>query len=160
MSLVIRKMRPKDAQAFLEVHHRAVRSIAAKDYPSTVIDAWAPLPITEEAVEKVRSNPDGEFRLVAEVDQRVVGIGVLAVGNSELRACYVDPSVSRRGVGSALVRRIERAARQRGLGTLELDSSITAEPFYAALGYSSYGYAVHVLASGQPMGCVKMRKKL
>jgi putative acetyltransferase len=69
-------MRPEDARAFLEVHHAAVHEIAARDYPSTVIEAWAPLPLTEDAIKPVRLNPDGEYRLIAEIDVRIVGIGV------------------------------------------------------------------------------------
>ena len=160
MSLVIRKMDPGDAQAFLEVHHAAVREIAAKDYPPTVVEDWARLPLTEDAIERVRANPDNEFRLVAEVEGRIVGIGALVVENSELRACYVAPGASRKGVGSALVREIERVARGQGLAFLEVESSITAEPFYAMLGYSVLERGNHILRSGQAMACVKMRKEL
>jgi putative acetyltransferase len=41
--VVIREMRSEDARAFLDVHHAAVRGIAAKDYPLAVIEAWAPM---------------------------------------------------------------------------------------------------------------------
>jgi hypothetical protein len=59
--VLVREMRPDDAREFLEVHHAAVRGIAARDYRSTVIEPWAPLPLTDEAVEWVRSIPDGEY---------------------------------------------------------------------------------------------------
>jgi hypothetical protein len=61
--LTIREMRPDDAQAFLEVHHAAVRAMATKDYPPSVIEAWAPLPLTEDAVERVRKNVENEYRV-------------------------------------------------------------------------------------------------
>jgi len=72
MTLSIREMRPEDARAFLEVHHAAVRGLASKDYAPEVIEAWAPMPITARHVEGVQSNPDGEYRLVAEIDGRLV----------------------------------------------------------------------------------------
>jgi putative acetyltransferase len=53
MTLVIREMRDDDARSFLEVHHAAVRRIAVRDYPPEVIEAWAPLPITQVAMEAV-----------------------------------------------------------------------------------------------------------
>ena len=65
LTVSIREMRPADARAFLEVHHRAVRELAAADYPLDVIEAWAPLPITPEHVDFVRSTADREYRLVA-----------------------------------------------------------------------------------------------
>lgn len=160
MSLVIRHMNSGDARAFLEVHHSAVRQIAAKDYPVAVVEDWAPLPITEEAIEHVRANPENEVRLVAEIEGRIAGIGVLITETAELRACYVAPEASRKGVGSALVREIERIARGHGLTFLRLTSSITAEPFYAALGYQILGHGRHTLNSGQVMACVRMRRDL
>jgi putative acetyltransferase len=61
MSLTVREMRAADARAFLEVHHAAVRGIAAKDYPPDVIEAWAPLPLTRRLIAGVRANPDGDI---------------------------------------------------------------------------------------------------
>lgn len=158
--VVIREMRPKDAQAFLEVHHAAVRGIAVKDYPLAVIEAWAPMPVTEDAIEWVRANPDKEFRLIAEIAGRVVGIGAAVFESVELRACYVAPDAGRKGVGSALVKKIEHAAREQGAPRLELDSSLTAESFYRTIGYEVVERGEHVLGNGQRMACVKMRKEL
>ena len=117
--ILIRDMRLEDARAFLEIHHAAVHGLAPKDYSPDVIDAWAPMPILDEHVEKVRSNPDREMRLIAERDGRIVGIGCLIAGNGELRACYVSPEASRRGVGSAIVGAIELAAREQGVAHLD-----------------------------------------
>jgi hypothetical protein len=71
-SLSVREMRSEDARAFLEVHHKAVRELAADSYPSDVIEAWAPLPITEKHVQFVCSNADQEFRLVAELNGEII----------------------------------------------------------------------------------------
>jgi putative acetyltransferase len=156
MTLLIREMRQEDARAFLEVHHAAVRGLASKDYSPEVIEAWAPMPITIQHVGHVQSNSDGEYRLGAEIDGRLVGIGV--VQKNELRGCYVTPSASRRGVGSALLREIERAAREQGMTYLEAESSLTAEPFYIGSGYLVREHGEHVLWNGQRMACIKMRK--
>ena len=160
MSLTVREMRAADARAFLEVHHAAVRGIAAKDYPPDVIEAWAPLPLTRRLIAGVRANRDGEYRLIAEIDGLVVGIAALVAGNNELRACYVAPQACRKGVGSALMREIERAAREQGAAFLETDSSLTAAPFYAGRGYQILGYGEHILPNGRRMSCAKMRKDL
>jgi putative acetyltransferase len=151
-------MRREDARRFLEIHHAAVRGLAAGDYPPSVIEAWA-RPITDHAIERFLANRDGEFRLVAEIDGEPVGIGAIVVSHSELRACYVTPSVARRGVGTALVAKIEGIAREHRLGHLELESSITAEPFYAALGYEVESRGELLLSPDVPMAAVKMRKR-
>jgi putative acetyltransferase len=117
-----------------------------------VIEAWAPMPITPQDVEAVQSNLEGEYRLVAEIDDRwVVGISSIVAQKNELRACYVVPSASRRGVGSALLREIERAARERGSTYLEAESSLTAAPFYISNGYQVLERGEHVLHNGQRM---------
>jgi putative acetyltransferase len=158
--IVIREMRSTDARAFLDVQRGAVRGIAAKDYPLAVIEAWAPMPVTRDAIERVRANPEKEYRLIAEMEGRVVGIGAAVFEKFELRACYVAPDAGRKGVGSALVKEIERAARDHAVPHLELDSSLTAESFYRAVGYEIIDRGEHVLGNGQPMASVKMRKEL
>ena len=94
MTLLIREMRQQDARAFLEVHHAAVRGLASKDYSPEVIEAWAPMPISTRHVAGVQLNPDGEYRLVAEIDGRLVGISSIVAQKNEPRACYVIPSGS------------------------------------------------------------------
>jgi putative acetyltransferase len=160
MPIKVREMLKEDARVFLEVLHAAVRGIAAKDYPPEVVEDWAPLPVTEESVERVLANPDGEIRLVAEIDDVIVGIGSLVVANRELRACYVAPAAARKGVGSALIREIEHIARDHGLAYLQLDSSVTAEAFYLHHGYSVGQRGEHTLRSGRSMACIKMEKFL
>jgi putative acetyltransferase len=158
-SVTIRDMQPEDARCFLEIHHAAVRGIAARDYPPLVVEVWA-RPITDQVIERFLANRDGELRLVAEIDGAPLGIGAIVIGNSELRACYVDPSAARRGVGTALVAKIEEIAHEHRLDHLELESSITAEPFYSALGYQVESRGELFLAPDVPMAAVRMRKRL
>jgi putative acetyltransferase len=153
-------MRPAEARRFLEIHHESVRGLAARDYPSRVIEAWAPLPITDAYLDRFLRNHDGEIRLIAEIDGEAVGIGAIVIAGSELRACYVAPSAARRGVGSALVAEIERIARDHGVRYLQVESSITAEPFYAALGYVVQERGEHAIGPGVAMAAVAMRKEL
>ena len=160
MEIAIRMMNDDDARSFLAVHRAAVRRIAVKDYPRAIIEDWAPLPITKMTVASFLENPDDEIRLVAETNGEIVGIGALVKARSEFRACYVAPDASRKGVGSAIAREIEKIARNHGLAYLQLDSSVTAERFYMTLDYQVRGRGEHVLGSGQRMACVKMEKRL
>jgi putative acetyltransferase len=159
MAVVVRPMLADEARAFLEIHTRSVRGLAASHYPPEVIEAWV-VPMTEEYLRGFIKNQDKEIRLVAEVDGSLVGLGCLVVQNAELRACYVAPEAARKGVGSALVREIERLAREHGLDHLHLDASTNAEPFYSALGYEVVERGEHVWPSGQRMEAVMMRKAL
>jgi putative acetyltransferase len=160
MTIRVRRMRPEDARLFLEIQHASVRGLAAKDYPPAVIKAWAPLPITDAAIEHFLTNSDNEIRLIAERDGEAVGIGALVAEESELRACYVLPTAAWTGVGSAIVSEIENIARRKGLVSLRLVASVNSEPFYMARGYEVQERGEHVLHSGQRMACVKMLKTL
>ena len=160
MATLVREMCPEDARTFLEVHRASVRGLAAGNYPATVIEAWAPLPITDITVESFLVNTDREIRLLAEREGEIIGIGALVVEKSELRACYVLPAAARTGIGSAIVREIERIARRKGLVVLRLIASVNSELFYLAQGYRIEERGEHNLQSGHRMACVKMLKIL
>ena len=160
MPITVRPFRESEAATFLDIHRRSVRGLAAQHYPTEVIEAWV-VPATDENIRGFLINPDNEIRLIAELNRDPVGIGALVVANSELRACYVVPEAARQGVGSALVREIERLATVHGLTHLELQASVNSEPFYAALGYYVVERGEHVLLrNGQRMAAVKMAKPL
>jgi putative acetyltransferase len=157
MPIVVRPMRPDEARLFLGIHARSVRGIAAWHYPVEVLDAWT-VPFTEDRIARFLENADDEIRLIAELDGHPAGIGALVVADGELRACYVAPFAVRRGVGTAIVREIERLATEHGLERLHLLASLNAEPFYAALDYVSDGLTQHTWSNGVSMAAVKMSK--
>jgi hypothetical protein len=81
------------------------------------------------------------------------------------RADQIHPSDRRTvpirsGVGRAIVAEIERLACERALAHLLLESSITAEPFYTALGYRVEHRGELALAPGLRMAAIRMRKPL
>ena len=157
--IAIRLIRADEGHTFLDIQSRSVRGLAIDAYPPDVIAAWAQSP-TPENLRRLAENQDEEIRLIAELDGAPVGLGVLVLRNSELRACYVVPEAARKGVGTAIVNEIERIARTNNLAYLELEASVNAEPFYAVLGYDAIGRGEHTLRSGEGMAAVKMRKLL
>lgn len=158
MSITIRPFSPDDAEVFLRVHHAAVRGNAANDYPTEVINAWAPA-IQTTHIERVKADLTGT-RVLALCDGEVAGVGEVVPDLSELRACYVAPKFGRRGIGQRIVAELEQIARSRGVLRLWLDSSLTAEAFYKRLGYSVRQRGEHVLGNGVTMACVTMEKIL
>ena len=158
--MLVREMRDEDSRSFLEVHRAAVRHIAVLDYPPEVIEAWAPLPITQVDIDAVVSNRDKEIRYVAEYNGHLIGLACLVVAKNELRACYVAPEAARTGVGKTLLMKIEETARSAGIMHLYADSSLTAERFYRSQGYEVVGYGQHLMRGRLPMACLKIKKAL
>ena len=156
----VRLAKYQDARGILEAHFSAVHETAAKDYPLEIRRGWA-MPVTPERIDHyLRNALPNETTLVAEVDGRIAGFGVIIESNNELRAVYVAAEFGKQGVGSVLLRELEKLAKDRGCGELHMDSSLTAAPFYLRRGYAELGRAEHTLSTGDKMACVRMRKAL
>jgi len=159
MRVTVRPLRDDEISLYLEIHERAIRGLAASHYSRADIEGWV-VPATDENLRRLTRNADREIRFVAELHGNPVGIGALVVEKSELRAVYVAPEGARRGCGSALVREIERTARDNKLTRLTLHASLNAEPFYVALGYDVLERTEVVLPNDHPMAVVRMGKNL
>ncbi|RJQ59831.1 MAG: GNAT family N-acetyltransferase [Desulfobacteraceae bacterium] len=146
----------------LRIHRRAIYEIASADYSIQVLSAWGP-PIKNEDLPRMIAEFDaklyrGQIIIVAENDGCLAGFGEVAPNRNLLVAIYINPDYVRQGVGSAILVELERLACKKNLQFLQLDSSLTAFPFYETHGYKSLGRDVHILRNGKKMECVKMRK--
>ena len=72
----------------------------------------------------------------------------------------MSPEGARHGCGSALVREIERTARNHNVARLTLHASLNAEAFYATLGYAVLERTEVALPNGHSMAVVRMGKNL
>ena len=70
---------------------------------------------------------------VAVVDGRIVGTASL--NDRTVRAVFVHPDYQGRGIGTELMNSVENAASVQSESTLSVQSSITAQPFYAKRGF-------------------------
>ncbi|MFJ3264300.1 GNAT family N-acetyltransferase [Pseudomonas sp. NPDC086581] len=129
MDVLIRKAHNDDAKAISQVIVATVRESNSQDYPASVIESvvlnFTPARVTELL----------EHRLVfvALLDGEIVGTG--ALDSHAVRSLFIAPRQQRKGIGQALMARIENAALERGVEALLVPSSLTAESFYARLGY-------------------------
>ena len=155
----VRPMRPDEGRMYLEIVNSAIRELAVTHYGPDAIAGWV-VPIDDNTLADLARNEDNEIRLIAELNGEPVAIGALIVERSELRACYVRPEAARRGCGAAVVREIERIAREYGLTRLELAGSLNAESFYSSLGYRVRERSEVVLRNRSRMAAVWMEKHL
>ncbi len=157
--MILRLIKHEDANEVLNLHYESVHKIAVNDYSKDILDEWSPRP-DQNRVKKFLENPDNEIRVVAVDNQKIVGFGCIVLPSNELRACYVLPDASKKGVGKRIIEFLENLAKENNLKFLNLDSSITAKSFYEKCGYSVHKKDKHILESGQKMDCFNMHKAL
>lgn len=155
MSLIVRRAGPQDAVRIRNVHVASIRGLCALDYAPAVIRAWS----SDKRPENYRrSMAQGESMFLALAGGRTAGFA--GIKDDEVRAVYVHPRFARRGVGAALLAALERRARVRRVRSLHLSSSVTAAPFYRAMGYTTVRKGTFTLRDGARMACVHMAKEL
>ena len=129
----IRRFENKDADTVWSLHNRALDAVGAHGGNG---------PCDDDLHDVQRSYLDagGEF-LVATIDDQVVGMGALVLhpdAKGEIKRMRVEPDHQGRGIGRALLVRLEAAAAELGITRLFLDTTdqqTAARHLYASGGY-------------------------
>jgi GNAT superfamily N-acetyltransferase len=124
----IRPATAGDAEAVYGIVLRALRETNAHDYPATVIGR-----LVLTLPERVASKLEEWHAYVAVVDGRIVETGSL--NGKTVRALFVHPNYQGRGIGTKLMDTVENTAKVQSVDVLTVQSSITAQPFYAKRGF-------------------------
>lgn len=131
MECNIRSAVVDDADEISAIILRALRETNAKDY-------------TDEIIERVERSfsPSAVLQLVGRRTVFVATVGGRVVGTASLdesvvRTVFVVPDAQAQGIGKLLMAEVERTARERNIPLLTVPSSVTAEPFYARLGFKA-----------------------
>lgn len=121
-----------DAPRLWQIRTDAIRVGCQKLYTADQVAAWTAVAMPPGFLDAIR---DLVF-LVGEADPgAAVGFAFMSLSASTIEGIFVDPSLHRSGVGTALLAELERRARGAGLTELRLSSTLNAEPFYARNGY-------------------------
>lgn len=120
-----------DAAILNDIFRDSIDVLTRDDYDEEQRNAWAAGADDEVAFATRLARG---LTLVATRDGEPVGFASLA-DNVRIDLLYVQPDFARSGIGSALVEALERLARARGAGRLEVDASDTARLFFENHGY-------------------------
>ncbi len=147
-TLTVRTANAEDAIEVAEVHVRAWKSAYRGLLPDTYLDSLQ----AQERADRytfASSDPDAPRTLLASSEGRVRGFASFGPardedtpGAGELYALYVDPAIWRRGVGRALMERVDIDLRATGASEAilwVLVGNERAERFYRAGGWRSDG---------------------
>jgi putative acetyltransferase len=154
--LFVRRAIAADAEAIHALHMASIRTLGASHYSGAQLEAWC----GERSATSYLAPIATKVVVVAEHRKTVCGFGQLDPAAQEIEAVYVSPSTTRKGIGSAILRELERQALSLLLPRLTLDSSLNAERFYAMHGYTPLARTEHELHPGVFLPCVKMDKVL
>lgn len=129
MECHVRLATSRDAAAISQVVLAALRESNSQDYPPDVIalveQSFSPEAITAQLAKR--------RVFVALLGENI--IGTAALDGDVVRSVFVDPAHQKSGTGRHLMNAIHATAVCAGIGIVRVPSSITAEQFYAALGY-------------------------
>lgn len=129
MECHVRLATSKDAAAISRVVLAALRASNSQDYSPDVIaqveQSFSPEVVTAQLAKR--------RVFVASLGEKIVGTAGL--DGDVVRSVFVDPAHQKVGIGRHLMDVIHATAARTGIGAVRVPSSITAEAFYAALGY-------------------------
>lgn len=133
----IRFATAEDATAISRVVIAALRTSNSQDYPPNVIaeveTSFSPQAVLD-LLERRRvfvALLNGAIAGTASLDDKVV------------RSVFVDPSCQGQGLGKRLMDTLHAEAVDAGIDTLRVPASVTAEGFYARLGYQTIREVIH-----------------
>jgi GNAT superfamily N-acetyltransferase len=136
-NVTIRCFAPADADEVQNIIHRGLREINCKDYPEKRIEEYCDY----FTIEKIKSQAENAHMYVAVSDDgRVVGTGTISPfwgseTESILLTIYVLPDLIGQGIGTAIIRALEKDQYALRAKRIEIPSSVTAVNFYRKMGY-------------------------
>ena len=178
MNLRIRLATAADIPALQQLIRESVNALSAEHYSAPQI-ASALSHVFGVDSQLIQD----ETYFVAEVDDEIVGSGgwskrkTLFGGDqaksettdplldpkteaARIRAFYVHPRWSRRGIGSRILESCEGAARQAGFTRVELVATLPGEPLYLARGYEKADAFSIETPDGEALPAFRMTKEL
>jgi GNAT superfamily N-acetyltransferase len=138
MSLEIRIATADDAAAACAILRRSIAECCVLDHKNdpAVLEAW----LGNKTPDMVASwfASASNFAIVAVQGGEVLGVALLTRAG-KVALCYLLPEVRGRGIGKALLERIEVQAAEWQIKALQLHSTASAERFFADHGYLASG---------------------
>ena len=159
----IRRAEPSDVDEIALAHRDSIQSIGPAFYGPEVLEYWQEA-ITGELYLEAMEAGEVFFIAVGDADGSRAILGFASdccvEGPKHVTSVYVRGRSARRGVGSALLARVEAHAVSNGATSIEIEASLAGVAFYKANGFVEAGRGETCLTTGRSMECVFMRKDL
>lgn len=121
------------SEQITDLLHDTIHQVCLDDYTTEELDVWAPTPMDYDSWARrlERTKP-----FVALENDKVIGFGELE-SNGHIDCFYIHTDHQRSGIGRALMDRIEETAKKNVCAKLFAEVSITAKPFFLAMGFKT-----------------------
>lgn len=128
----IRPYRREDAPTLLTLFRDTIRRVNCRDYTAEQVAAWS-----SDEIDPINwaNRFEGRYVVVGEVGGRIVGFAELEQ-NGHIDRVYVATDDVGMGIGKVLVGELIAEASRSGLAQLFVEASITARPFFDAMGFT------------------------
>ncbi|PAU78854.1 GNAT family N-acetyltransferase [Halomonas salipaludis] len=128
----IRKFKQGEEKELYEIFYNTIRTVNIQDYSEDQVAAWAPSYIDMEFVmQKIRDIDP----FVAVEDGRIIGYADIQP-DGYIDHFYCHHQFQGQGVGRRLFVALEEEAVEKGIPSMYSNVSITAKPFFKAMGFS------------------------
>lgn len=128
--MFLRPFRPNDKRHLQQLFFDTVHSLNGHDFTPEQLEVWAPAAPHREQW----SGLDEQSCFVVEFQKLIVGFASLS-DEGWITFLIVHKNFQGRGVGSTLLKQLERVARKRGLESLKAESNFSACGFFTKLGF-------------------------
>jgi len=153
--IVIRKATASDVDAFCDIKHRAINEKCIEDYSAEQLTVWTQDVISERLINDIVTS-----FYVSELAGKVIGSGKVNLKTGEVDAIFVDPDFFGKGAAKLMLIHLETLAKQHGISSLSLESTLNAANFYRACGFIGDEVSTYHCARGISLDCVIMKKQL
>ncbi|WP_409250853.1 GNAT family N-acetyltransferase [Bacillus sp. SCS-153A] len=147
----------QDIDEILTLFYETVHSVNARDYTDAQLNAWVSKKDLPEIREKWNRSFEKNFSYKAVIDNKIVGFGDIDPSGL-LDRLYVHKEYQGKGTASALLDKIEEAARNNNVNEIVTFARTTARPFFEKKGYHVL-FSQTVSRRGVEMTNYKMIKK-
>lgn len=130
----IRKAKRNDAKNISVLICDTINVINRRDYNSEQIKSWQKAG-TPKKIKNYLSDKK-TYTCVAIINNKVIGVG--AIKEDEITALYVKARYTGKGIGTKILKHLEKRAINKGIKKIKVNSSLTAYNFYKKNGYKKF----------------------
>lgn len=152
MNLKIRLSRPEDSEKIIKLQTSSLRELSS-GYDSNQVESL----VRSQASARFAQN---EIAVVAEHENEIVGFASYLTYSSQISGVYVHPSLIRQGIGTRLLKAVEKIAIDRGYKAIQVFSSLAGVSFYHANAYQSIRQSGFYSEQKTWIPCVILKKQL